>query len=66
MYNLIREIVIYLLFVVALCQVTYSQMDPASYDVRRSMENVFVNGHYGGEVPFSSVSLIFVDFYAVF
>lgn len=62
MYSLLRDLFIYLVFVVALCQVTYSHLDPQSYHVRKSMEDIFIHGDYGmhntakGKFPFTKVS----------
>lgn len=61
MYSLLRDLFIYLVFVVALCQVTYSHLDPQSYHVRKSMEDIFIHGDYGmhntakGKFPFTKI-----------
>lgn len=57
MYSLLRDIFLYLLFVVALCQVTYSHMDPKSIYVRNSMEDTFVYASYGGDKSYYDVSI---------
>ncbi|XP_065682979.1 polycystin family receptor for egg jelly isoform X2 [Hydra vulgaris] len=42
MYDMMRDFVIYVMFVIALCQVTYSFMDSRSYMVQKSLDNIFI------------------------
>ena len=56
MYGIVKDILIYAVFVIALCQVSYSHLDPKSYMVRKGLEDTFVSGSYGGDTAFSDVS----------
>lgn len=57
MNEIIKEVVLYVLFLVCLCIVSYTQRDPNSYSFRLSMENSFVNAVNGGKRSFSSVCI---------
>ena len=62
MYNLMRDFVIYIMFVFALCQVTYSFMDSRSYMVRESLNNVFVKESPSGPGFYNVKKYILVSF----
>ena len=56
MTAIIKEVVLYVFFVASLCIVSYSHRDPTSFQIRRSMEDAFINNVYGGARRFDSVS----------
>ena len=58
MYNLLRDLFIYVMFVIALCQVSYSHLDPQSFFVRKAVEDTFVHGAYGGKMALNNVSTL--------
>ena len=48
MKQILWDIVLYVLFLGALCLASYTQRDPQAYFVARSMENIFLGGTYTG------------------
>lgn len=55
MYGLLKDIVIYFLFVMALCTVSYTHLDPQSYQFKKGMEDTFISAVYGGDTQFTEV-----------
>ena len=57
MFDIIREIIFYALFLWVLCTVSYSFRDPLAYDVKRGLERVFVNEGASNAANFMTVSI---------
>ena len=58
MNAIIKEVALYVFFIVCLCIVSYSHRDPTSFAFRQTMFDTFVEGVYGGKKSFSSVSIV--------
>eukprot|EP00794_Sanderia_malayensis_P014077 gene14077-15546_t len=56
MYSIVKDIVIYFIFVTALCTVSYTHLDPRSYQFKKGLEDTFVSAAYGGDMAFSDIS----------
>ena len=48
MRQIVKEVVLYVLFLVSLCLVSYSQRDPQAFLVARLMEDTYLGGAYTG------------------
>ncbi len=60
MYGIVKDILIYFIFVMALCTVSYTHLDPKSFQFKKGLEDTFISGAYGGDVAFEDVSIIFI------
>ncbi len=56
MYGIVKDIFIYFIFVIALCTVSYTHLDPKSYQFKKGLEDTFISASYGGDVVFTDVS----------